>query len=56
MTRCHPTGELGGDAIMDLLTGVQSPSGKMPYTTYAQAYTTSRDIRNMDLRADGGTT
>lgn len=27
-------GELGGDAILDVISGVVSPSGKMPYTTY----------------------
>jgi hypothetical protein len=31
-------GELGGDAILDILTGVVSPSGKMPYTTYTEEY------------------
>ncbi len=31
-------GELGGDAIIDLMDGTSSPSGKMPYTTYFANY------------------
>lgn len=48
-------GELGADAIMDLLDGTTSPSGLMPYTTYLANYT-SRDIREVDLKANQGTT
>jgi len=48
-------GELGGDAIVDVLTGVVSPAGKMPVTTYFRNYTT-RDVRETDLRAAGGVT
>ena len=29
-------GELGADAVMDLLDGTIAPSGLMPYTTYLQ--------------------
>lgn len=48
-------GELGADAILDLLTGVESPSALMPYTTYFQNFT-RRDIREVDMRAGTGTT
>ena len=48
-------GELGSDAIMDLLDGTTSPSGLMPYTTYLANFT-ARDIREVDLTADRGTT
>ena len=49
-------GELGGDAMIAILDGSQSPSGKMPYTTYFENYTTSRDIREVNLQAGRGTT
>eukprot|EP00054_Salpingoeca_dolichothecata_P016214 m.94675 g.94675 ORF g.94675 m.94675 type:complete len:813 (+) comp21873_c0_seq1:123-2561(+) len=48
-------GELGGDAIVDTLFGDNAPSAKLPYTVYFQNFTL-RDIRTMDLRADGGVT
>lgn len=32
-------GELGADAMIDILDGTSSPSGKMPYTTYFANYT-----------------
>ena len=50
-------GELGGDAIVDALTGAKdaAPAGKMPVTTYHSNFTT-RDIRITDLRAAGGIT
>jgi len=48
-------GELGGDALVDVLTGVTSPAGKMPVTTYFANFT-RRDIRETDLRAAGGIT
>eukprot|EP01043_Picozoa_sp_COSAG02_P047631 COSAG02_NODE_4585_length_5189_cov_9.203929_7_plen_152_part_00 len=32
-------GELGGDAIINIMDGTSSPSGKMPYTTYFANYT-----------------
>lgn len=32
-------GELGADAMIDIMDGTSSPSGKMPYTTYFANYT-----------------
>ena len=48
-------GELGMDAVLDVLEGVTSPSGLMPYTSYLKNFT-SRDIREVDLRAGRGLT
>eukprot|EP00040_Diaphanoeca_grandis_P037541 m.245586 g.245586 ORF g.245586 m.245586 type:complete len:1015 (+) comp33837_c3_seq28:144-3188(+) len=48
-------GELGADAVMDILQGMTSPSALMPYTTYLKNFT-SRDIREVDLKAGRGTT
>ena len=48
-------GELGGDAIVNTLFGKNNPSGRMPYTTYHSNFT-GRDVREMDLRANGGVT
>ena len=42
-------GELGADAIMQMVVGETSPSGLMPYTTYLQNFT-ARDIREVDLK------
>lgn len=49
-------GELGGPAIMNLLSGDTVPSGKLPYTVYTEDFVQRRDIREMDLRAAGGVT
>jgi len=49
-------GQLGGDAILNVLSGEAVPSGKLPYTVYTEAFTVARDIREMDLRAAGGVT
>lgn len=48
-------GELGGDAILDILSGVVAPAGRMPYTTYFGNFT-ERDIRDVNLRSGSGTT
>ena len=48
-------GELGADAIFDLLDGTTAPGGRMPYTSYFKNFTT-RDIREVDMRAGEGTT
>jgi beta-glucosidase len=31
-------GQLGGDAICDILSGASSPSGKLPYTVYTEGF------------------
>ena len=48
-------GEFGGDAIVDILAGTVSPSGKLPVTMYFPNIT-ARDIREVDLAAAGGIT
>eukprot|EP01052_Picozoa_sp_SAG31_P040124 SAG31_NODE_5733_length_2354_cov_1.622616_1_plen_581_part_00 len=48
-------GELGADAIMDVLDGTAAPSGRMPYTTYFKNFT-RRDIREVNLTAGDGLT
>eukprot|EP01052_Picozoa_sp_SAG31_P038508 SAG31_NODE_5161_length_2706_cov_2.869582_3_plen_465_part_00 len=37
-------GQLGGDAIMDLLSGASVPSGKLPYTMYTEAFAAARSV------------
>eukprot|EP00048_Salpingoeca_helianthica_P016232 m.231184 g.231184 ORF g.231184 m.231184 type:complete len:915 (-) comp18276_c0_seq1:117-2861(-) len=49
-------GELGGDAIADILYGVVSPAGRLPTTIYPSSFINVRPITNMDLRAAGGIT
>jgi beta-glucosidase-like glycosyl hydrolase len=48
-------GELGGDAIIDVLDGTFSPAGKLPVTVYHSNFT-ARDIRDVDLSSEGGIT
>ena len=48
-------GELGGPAIVDVLFGAYSPSGRLPYTMYYENFT-ARDIRNTNMSDDGGVT
>ena len=48
-------GELGADALVDVLTGLVNPSGRLPSTIYYPNITT-RDIRDMDLSSAGGIT
>eukprot|EP00041_Stephanoeca_diplocostata_P025797 m.683376 g.683376 ORF g.683376 m.683376 type:complete len:798 (-) comp22829_c0_seq1:1822-4215(-) len=54
LTAFYP-GELGGPAIVDVLTGAYNPAGKLPYTIYPKEFIT-RDIRTTDLAAEGGVT
>ena len=53
--QAHYGGELGGDAIVDALTGAFSPAGKLPLTMYYNNIT-ARDIRDVDLASAGGIT
>jgi len=53
--QAHYGGELGGDAIVDALTGAFSPAGKLPLTMYFSNIT-ARDIRDVDLASAGGIT
>ena len=48
-------GEMGGDAIADILFGDYSPAGRLPYTIYPADYI-KRSYFNMDLRNDSGCT
>ena len=50
-------GELGGDAIYDVLFGNVSPAGKLPFTIYDQSLIHNRPyISDMNLRNNGGIT
>ena len=49
-------GELGGDALIDVITGAYNPGGKLPVTMYYPNITSSRDIRDMDLSSGQGIT
>jgi len=46
-------GEHGGDAIIDVLFGDYSPAGKMPATTYFEAFAVQRDFRDLSLKPSG---
>ena len=48
-------GEMGGDAIVETLLGINNPAGKLPATVYFNNFT-ARDMRDMDLAHDGGVT
>ena len=48
-------GEMGGDAIADILFGKVSPSGRLPYTVYPADFI-KRSYFNMDLRNESGCT
>ena len=54
--QCFYPGELGGDALVNILMGQISPSGKLPITVYSNEFVQNREIENMDLSADGGIT
>ena len=49
-------GEMGGDAIADVLLGKISPGGKLPYTIYPSEFNSTRSMFDMSLRENGGIT
>jgi len=49
-------GELGGDAIVRTLFGLNNPSGRLPYTLYSKNMVSHRNIHEMDLRSHEGLT
>jgi len=48
-------GEIGGDAVVDIIFGRVSPSGRLPYTVYPANFIT-RSYFDMDMRSNGGVT
>jgi len=46
-------GELGGDAIIDVLFGDYSPAGRMSQTTYFEEFALQRDFRDLSLHPNG---
>jgi hypothetical protein len=55
MTAFYP-GEYGAVAIVDTLMGNVSPSGRLPYTIYAEGFITERALTDMSLRGGVGLT
>ena len=49
-------GELGGDAIVDVLGGTVSPAGRLPITYYPAEFVEHRPMQEYDTRAHGGIT
>ena len=46
-------GQDGGTAVMNILTGLASPAGRLPVTVYPSAYTNQAPYTNMALRPSG---
>ena len=55
MTAFYP-GEYGAVAIVDTLMGNVSPSGRLPYTIYAEGFIKERALTDMSLRGGVGLT
>lgn len=49
-------GEMGGDAIADILLGKISPGGRLPYTVYPTEFAQQRSMTDMRLRSNSGIT
>ncbi|KAK3984457.1 glycoside hydrolase [Cladorrhinum sp. PSN332] len=46
-------GQSGGAAVMNIITGVANPAGRLPITVYPSAYTNQAPYTNMALRPSG---
>jgi len=46
-------GQDGGTAVMNIITGLASPAGRLPVTVYPSAYTNQAPYTNMALRPSG---
>ncbi|KAK4202378.1 glycoside hydrolase [Triangularia verruculosa] len=46
-------GQSGGTAVMNLITGLASPAGRLPATVYPSSYTSQATYTNMALRPSG---
>ncbi|KAK0732205.1 glycoside hydrolase superfamily [Lasiosphaeris hirsuta] len=46
-------GQDGGTAVMDIITGVAAPAGRLPVTMYPSSFTSQAPYTNMALRPSG---
>ena len=46
-------GQDGGTAVMNIITGLTSPAGRLPITMYPSSYTSQAPFTNMALRPSG---
>ncbi|KAK4159859.1 glycoside hydrolase [Cladorrhinum sp. PSN259] len=46
-------GQSGGAAVMNIITGVANPAGRLPITVYPSSYTSQAPYTNMALRPSG---